>query len=88
MRIKIIDFGFSIQIPNDKKLKVFCGTPSYMSPEIVSKMEYNGIKADSWALGIIYFKILTGKFPFLGLNDKDLYKKIKKCQIEFPSGLS
>ncbi len=27
---KVIDFGFAITIPADKKLKIFCGTPSYM----------------------------------------------------------
>lgn len=26
--IKIIDFGFSIILPPDKKLNIFCGTPS------------------------------------------------------------
>ena len=26
--LKIIDFGFSIIIPKDKKLNIFCGTPS------------------------------------------------------------
>jgi serine/threonine protein kinase len=35
--IKIIDFGFSISCPKDRKLNVFCGTPSYMAPEIASK---------------------------------------------------
>ena len=33
--VKIIDFGFAC-ISKDK-LRVFCGTPSYMSPEIVAK---------------------------------------------------
>ena len=42
LNIKIIDFGFSICIPSTSKLKIFCGTPSYMAPEIVSKNEYNG----------------------------------------------
>jgi serine/threonine protein kinase len=31
--IKIIDFGFATI--SKEPLKVFCGTPSYMSPEIV-----------------------------------------------------
>lgn len=29
---KIIDFGFSTCIQADKKIKIFCGTPSYMAP--------------------------------------------------------
>ena len=33
--VKIIDFGFAC-ISKDK-LRVFCGTPSYMSPEIVAR---------------------------------------------------
>ena len=33
--IKVIDFGFSCS--TEKPLKVFCGTPSYMAPEIVQK---------------------------------------------------
>jgi serine/threonine protein kinase len=28
--VKIIDFGFSICIPDNKKLNIFCGTPSYL----------------------------------------------------------
>lgn len=28
--VKLIDFGFSICVPPENKLKIFCGTPSYM----------------------------------------------------------
>ena len=37
--IKLIDFGFCCCNSADVKLKVFCGTPSYMCPEIVCKKE-------------------------------------------------
>ena len=35
---KIIDFGFACQTENKSdKQRAFCGTPAYMSPQIVSK---------------------------------------------------
>lgn len=46
----------------------FCGTPSYMSPEICAKKTYSGEKADVWALGVIFYVSLTGKFPFEGMK--------------------
>lgn len=36
--VKLIDFGFAIKVREGKKLNTFCGTPSYMSPQIVSKV--------------------------------------------------
>ena len=75
-------------MPGDKKLKIFCGTPSYMSPEIVSKIEYSGLKADIWALGILMYVMLCGKFPFKASNDQDLYRKIKKGKYDLPISLS
>ncbi len=86
--VKLIDFGFSTCIPNDKKVKLFCGTPSYMAPEIVSKKDYAGPPADIWALGVLYYALLCGRFPFKGSNDKELYRKICKSDLEFPDNVS
>lgn len=65
--IKLIDFGFSTYMPNDQKVKMFCGTPSYMAPEIVLKKEYCGPPADIWALGVLLFALLCGYFPYKGI---------------------
>ena len=78
-QIKLIDFGFCCCSSPDTPLKVFCGTPSYMSPEIVNKREYQGPSADIWATGILTYAMLCGAFPFRGQTDKELYVKIMKA---------
>lgn len=82
--IKIIDFGFSTCIPNDKKIKIFCGTPSYMAPEIVRKTEYCGPPADIWAVGVLLFTMLCGQFPYRGATDEELYSKICRADYHIP----
>ena len=86
--VKLIDFGFSTCIPNDKKIKIFCGTPSYMAPEIVSKVEYAGPPADIWALGVLLFALLCGRFPFRGKDDKELYSRICRIELDIPEHVS
>lgn len=88
---KLIDFGFSTCIEPHKKVrcfvievKIFCGTPSYMAPEVVQRKEYRGEAADIWALGVLLFVSLTGIFPFKGATDQELYKKINNA--DYPKG--
>ncbi|CAK66434.1 unnamed protein product (macronuclear) [Paramecium tetraurelia] len=78
---KLIDFGFSTSFPIDKKVKMFCGTPSYMAPEIVTRQEYRGDKSDVWALGVVLFSMLQGVFPFKGDTDQELYTRIQSGEF-------
>ena len=82
--VKIIDFGFSTQMVAGQRSRMFCGTPSYMAPEIVSRKEYNAAQADIWALGVLLFALLAGSFPFKGVTDKDLYAKIQRGLFDLP----
>ena len=83
--IKIIDFGFATR--SCMKTKAFCGTPSYMAPEIVDRLDHFALPADIWALGVLLYALLTGSFPFKGLSDKDLYKNISRGTFTFPENL-
>ena len=77
--IKITDFGFSVYV-QQKKLKIFCGTPSYMPPEIVMRREYYGPPVDCWSLGVLLYATLCGCFPFTANSYPNLYKKIARGQ--------
>ena len=61
-----LGFGFAAFCQDGQKQKIFCGTPSYMAPELVRKHEYDGRQVDMWALGVLLYALLTGTFPFKG----------------------
>ena len=59
-----------------------------MSPEIVNRREYCGQAADMWALGVLLFVMTTGKYPFKGNSEYELYREISKGEFTFPLCLS
>jgi serine/threonine protein kinase len=85
-KVKLIDFGFAIV--STRKYRTYCGTPSYMAPELVNRVSYDGIKVDIWAVGVILYKLVTGEYPFGSEKDKNLDAKIKAVTIEFPEYVS
>jgi len=86
-KLKLIDFGFSCL--SKEKLRIFCGTPSYMSPEIVSKREYYGGPSDIWACGVLLFSLICGTFPFKSVTtEKDLFRKILRGLFTISTGNS
>merc|ERR1719440_1843026 len=79
--MKLADFGFSKIV--DDKTWTLCGTPEYLSPEMIQSKGH-GKGVDWWALGILTFEMLAGYPPFSAENPFDVYKKILACQLEFP----
>jgi aurora kinase len=50
--VKICDFGWSI---SSKAMRhTFCGTPLYVSPELLKKKSYNN-KIDVWSIGVLTY---------------------------------
>lgn len=86
--VKIIDFGFSTSIFGNVKSKLFCGTPSFMAPEILRRKEYEGRPADIWALGIVLYTLLCSCFPFRSSSREELFSSIISGIFKIPSHVS
>ena len=82
--VKIIDFGFAVKCNRETLQKLFCGTPNYMAPEIVKKEKYMACYSDIWSLGVLFYAMLFGIFPFKGKDEDDLFEKICKGNLNFP----
>ena len=83
--LKIADFGLSKYTPQTPLMKTMCGSRHYASPEIIQCREYNGKLADVWSLGVIFYALAVGSFPFHDENYTCLMQKIVEGKyIPFP----
>lgn len=63
-KVKIADFGFAIKNADLKKASNYnVGSPVYMPLEALNDNLYSS-KSDIWAIGVIFFEMLTGHTPW------------------------
>ncbi|KAI9144367.1 kinase-like domain-containing protein [Paraphysoderma sedebokerense] len=101
--LKLLDFGISTIV--SKRFPVmrdFCGTATYMAPEIYAHRGYT-VSAEIWSLGVALFTLLAGNLPFDG-SDHEIEAMVqtceshvnggcdntcsRKCKVKFPSHFS
>mmetsp|Transcript_74030 Transcript_74030/g.194173 ORF Transcript_74030/g.194173 Transcript_74030/m.194173 type:complete len:560 (-) Transcript_74030:106-1785(-) len=68
--LKLIDFGFSHVWEPDTKMKLSCGTLSYVAPEVLDQ-SYTS-QCDLWSLGVIGFILVAGYMPFYGSEEEQI----------------
>ncbi|KAJ9680898.1 hypothetical protein PVL29_020029 [Vitis rotundifolia] len=81
-RLKIADFGWSVQSTN--KRRTMCGTLDYLAPEMVENKAHD-YAVDNWTLGILCYEFLYGVPPFEAESQSDTFKRIMKVDLSFPS---
>lgn len=77
--IKLIDFGIAKFINAEAGLTVdgaLLGTPLYMSPEQAKGSSDVDARSDLYAIGVVFYEMLTGKLPFDGSNYNEIIHRI------------
>lgn len=86
--IRITDFGLSrMNVGDASGARSICGTPEYLAPEIVMRLEY-GKAVDWWTVGSIIYEMLVGAPPFYVENRQELFERIKFDIPKYPNSLS
>ena len=80
--LKIADFGLSRILDDDGMASTACGTPGYVSPEILNSEKY-GFPCDYWSIGVVAFILLSGTAPFYESDNFALFEQIKNCAYDF-----
>lgn len=85
--IRIADFGLSKIIPQRQKSYSFCGSPEYMSPEMLQGAGHDR-RVDIYCLGALLFEMLTGLPPFYCKDTNKMYESILNHELQFPDYIS
>ena len=82
--VKIIDFGLARK-KGSHNMHSIVGTPCYVAPEVLDGT-YDK-KCDMWALGVLTYVMLYGKYPFDDENKRVLFDKIKNQEPKYNTSL-
>lgn len=86
--IKIADFGLcKDNIRFTDTTRTFCGTPEYLSPEVIEDNQY-GRAVDWWSLGVLLYEMMCGSLPFNNGTTDRLFREILLKPVSFPATLS
>jgi len=81
--IKLVDFGLAREIEESALSKSFCGSPAYLSPEMLNKTGV-GKKTDIYGIGCILFELLAGYPPYYSDDISHLLHRINNAKLKFP----
>lgn len=93
--LKVTGFGHAKHERFHSAPASLVGTAEYLSPEVIrsaGKKAYNGRAADVWAMGVILFRLVAGRYPFERLPDQtnphcmnSLAKRVCNAEYHIPS---
>ena len=85
--VRLSDFGLAKETSGALDASTFCGTPSYMAPEVLLGTGH-GIAVDWWGFGTLMFESLAGAPPFYSRNVHAMYRSILCGELCWPLSVS
>lgn len=82
-KVKLADFGFAQYFDLGIVCKQKCGTLMFSAPEMLISNGVCPFKADIWALGITFFYMATGRYPFPNNSTEELRTAILSGELNF-----
>ncbi|HMB91560.1 MAG TPA: serine/threonine-protein kinase [Rhodothermales bacterium] len=88
-QVKLLDFGISkgAATPRLTRTGNIVGTVHCLAPEQIRGQDAD-VRSDIWALGVVFYEMVSGQVPFEATNVLDLYERISKATFLPPSTLN
>ena len=88
-KVKILDFGISKLGGESQTLNVtaegaLVGTPNFMAPEQITGEVPPDARVDLYAVGVLLYRMVTGRLPYVGKTPDELYRKVLSGQVAPP----
>ena len=81
--IRLCDFNLAKSgVPKGKRAKSFCGSPIYLSPEMLGDKGVD-YRCDIYGIGLLMYEFTTGRPAYYAKDIKSLYELIKINHINF-----
>lgn len=61
--LRLADFGLTRFLAQGSKSSSFCGSPAYLSPEMVARLDTD-YGVDVYGLGVVLYEMLSGVPPY------------------------
>jgi serine/threonine protein kinase len=86
--VRLADFGLAKDCMHEGALTYsFCGSPEYMSPEMLEKRGH-GRAVDYYSLGALLYEMVTGLPPFYSADKTEMYDQISLHPLPLPPFIS
>lgn len=83
-RPKLSNFKMSVNNKDDKIVDSYDYSLQFKAPEVLKRQQFVPEKADIWALGILFYFMVTGRMPFEGNTREELIVSIESSPVQLP----